>query len=230
MPEAVSRGSALPRMGTSTTVTRSAVMYRLGGRTYPMHSNPQCKVCQSPYRMEIERAFIRSYGPTTIHRSLPPDVQEKILVRNISDHCSRHLPVDHTIRQAVIEARARELGTDVESATGALADHIVFAKVGLQRVYERIVEGEVVPDVKDGIAFAQLLLRVEEQAGQGVDEEIMARGFMSYLKAMREVCTPEQIQQMSVLIREDPTMNALLNMSERAGSREIEVSATVTEG
>ena len=219
MPDSLSR---LPRTGSSATAASSAVQYRLGGRTYPMRSEPRCKVCQSPSRMEIERNLIRSYGPTAIHRSLPPQVQEKISVRNIADHAAAHLPVDHTIRQAAVRARAQEMGMDFETAEGALVDHIVFAKTGLQQVYERLVDGEIRPDVQDGIAFARLLLQVEERAGGGMDEEVMGRAFMAYMRAMRQVCTPEQVRAMSNIIREDPIMQALLNMSERVEAREIE--------
>lgn len=225
MTDLSTRSSAVPVPGASATVTRSAVMYRLGGRTYPMRSEPKCKVCQSPYRVEIERSLIRSYGPTAVHRSLPVKAQEQISVKNISDHAKAHLPVDHTIRQAAIQARAQELGTDFESAEGALVDHIVFARLGLQQVYERMADGEIKPSVQDGIAFAQMLLKVEEAAGGGLDEEMMARGFMVYMRAMRQVCTPAQIQQMSEIIQQDPIMKALLSMSERVEGQVIEAQA-----
>jgi len=212
----VSTISSLPPVGSSTTVSRSAVSYRLGGRTYPLRSEPKCKVCQSPYRLEIERSLIKSYGPTAVYRSLPPQAQSDLTVRNISDHARLHLPVDQTIRQAAMEARARELGTTFEDAEGALVDHIVFAKVGLQRVYERMASGEIEPSVTDGIAFAQMLLKIDEKAGEGIDQEMMARGFMVYVRAMQQVCTPDQIQQMSAIIQSDPLMKSLLSMGQRA--------------
>jgi len=196
-------------------VVRSAVVYRLGGRQYPMMTASQCLTCNSPYRVEIERALIRSYSAASIHRSLPAAGQSALSVHNILEHARKHLPVDHSIRQAAIEARSRELGIDVASAEGALVDHISFARLGLQQVYEAMVEGKVHPDVKDGIAFANVLLKVEERSGGGMDEEMMARGFLAYMSALRQVCTPGQIQSMNDLIQADPIMKSLLGRSER---------------
>lgn len=226
----VSRVEHLPPMSTAVTTNRSVIMYRLGGRQYPMKTVATCKVCQSPHRLEIERSLIRSYAPTTIWRSLPESVQEHLSVRNITDHANKHLPVDHAIRHAALEARTRELGRDIESAEGALVDHILFARTGMQQVYERMVEGDIKPDVKDGIAFATLLLKVTEQAGDGLDEEMYARGFMAYMSAMRQVCTPEQIQQIGRLLNQDPVLQSLLAASERHNRQEIEATAVVQEG
>lgn len=203
---------------------QSAVMYRMGGRLYPMNSASGCKVCQSFYRVEIERSLLKSYGYATIHRSLPEQGRTELSVRNISDHAHRHLPVDESIRRAVIEARAREMGVSIEDAEGPLVDHISFAKVGLQKVFQAMAEGSLEPDVKDGIAFATLLLKVEEQAGGGVDDEMMLTGFMQYLKAMRKVCTPEQMQSIGTLLRADPTMKALLARAEGVATVDGEVA------
>ena len=217
--------TSIPPVSGNTTVpvvrdnahvrTNSAIMYRLGGREYPMRTVPQCKVCQSHYRVEIERGLIKSYGYTAIHRSLPEQAKTELSIRNIEEHAKRHLPVDEGIRRAVIEARAREIGVSVEDSHESLVDHISFARVGLGKVYEAMANGDLNPDVKDGIAFANLLLKVEERAGGGVDDEMMFGGFMAYLKAIRSVCTPEQVREIGAQLQQDPTMRALLTRSQR---------------
>lgn len=231
MTEVSVQASHVPVMSNSVTVSRSAIMYRLGGRQYPMQSVSNCKVCQSSYRLEIERSLIRSYAPASIYRSLPPEAQEALSVRNITDHANKHLPLDHAIRQAAVTARTRELNRDIETVEGALADHILFARVGLQRVYERLVDGSVQPDIKDGIAFAQLLLKVEQEIEGGLDAEMYAQGFMVYMAALQRVCNPDQIRQMGEIIHESPILNALLTLGNRSQQREtIEVEAHVTGG
>lgn len=188
-------------------------MYRLGGRMYPMRTVPQCKVCQSHYRVEIERLLLRTYGYTAIWKSLPPQAQEALNVRNIADHAKSHLPVEESIRNAAVTARAKEIGLDIEASEQALVDHISFAKVGIQQVYEGMRDGTLVPDVKDGIAFANLLLKVEEVAGGGVDNEAMSQGFMAYLMAMNAVCTPEQMRQIGQRLQANPVMKSLWSRS-----------------
>lgn len=207
--------SIVPRVHGSAERTPSAVVYRLGGREYPLRSVPQCKVCQSHYRVEIERGLIKSYGYTAIHRSLPEQAKNELSIRNIQEHVTRgHLPVDESIRRVVMEARAREIGVSVEDAETALVDHISFARVGLQKVFSSMAEGRLEPDVKDGIAFASLLAKIEERAGDGVDEEMVFNGFMAQLKAMRQVCSPEQMREIASLLHKDPVMRALLAKSD----------------
>lgn len=218
----LSGSSVVPAMADSASRTNSAIMYRLGGRMYPLRSVPQCKVCNSHYRVEIERGLIKSYGYTAIHRSLPEQAKSELSIRNIEEHARRHLPVDEGIRRAVIEARAKELGTSIEDAEGALVDHISFARVGVQKVFQAMSEGRLEPDVKDGIAFATLLLKVEQAAGEGVDEEMLFGGFMAYLKAIRAVCTPDQVRAIGSQLRQDPVMRSLLARSERVIDQEGE--------
>ena len=211
-----SSGSTLQPPANRVRVQRPTVVtYRLGGRTYPMKTAPQCKVCQSPERIDIERKLLHGYGPTAIWGGLSEQSQEQIKIRNIGDHSRAHLPVDHIVRQAIIEARVRDLGGDMESATGTLVDQISFAKVGLQKVYERMVDGEIQPDVADGIAMAKFLHQVEVEAGgQEFDGEMMARGFMAYMRAMQQVCSPEQIRQMGQIIAADPIMSSMLRQGQ----------------
>lgn len=217
--------SIVPSPGSTVRVVRnSAVMYQLGGRSYAMKTVPTCKVCNHPDRVSIERMAIRGLGPTAVHRALSEQAQDALTVRNIMDHNHAHLPVDHLVRQAMMEAHAREIGLDPETTTETLVDSYMFARVGLQKVFERMADGEIKPGISDGVAFAQLLMRMDEMAGESVDQDMMARGFMVYMAAMRQVCTPEQIRQMGEIIAADPVMQALLAQSERIGHEVVEVT------
>lgn len=223
--------SAVPSPGTSAQVRRNAaVMYRIGGRSYPMKTVATCKVCQSvDHRVNIERMLLHGYGPTAVHRSLPDDVQQALSIRNIMDHSRKHLPHDLVLRNAMIEARAREVGVDYENAEQSLVDGFVFARIGLQKVYERMIDGEITPGMSDGIAFAQMLVKAEEASGgsEGLNEEMYARGFMSYMRAIQRVCTPDQIRQIGAILQEDAVLQALLRAGERAEQQEvIEIPAT----
>lgn len=211
---------AAPAMGGSMLMTR------VGGRTYPAHVNPRCRTCTSPYRTQIENALLKSYGYTAIVRALPEDAN--LTVRNVMDHFHNgHLPLDESVRRVVIEEDARERGLDIEGFESTLANHITFAKLGVQKVMQKMMDGELDPDISDGIAFASLLMKVEEQAGEAFDTEALTRGFMVYMEAIRSVCSPEQMQEIANTIATNPVMKALL--SKDAQQREDVVEAEVVE-
>lgn len=202
--------------GSASTDQPATVMYRLGGRRYPLRSAPNCHVCQSfEYRQEIESSLLKSYSVAAIHRSLPPD--SGISIDSIRNHLnSGHLPLDAAMRRVVIEERAREMGLSVEDHEGAMADHITFAKLGVQSVVERMASGELVPDMKDGIALAALLARVQETAGEGIDNEVMVQAFMVYMEAIRATCTPEQIRAIGEAVASNPVMAGLMGRVQAA--------------
>lgn len=202
--------------GSATRDHPSTVMYQVGGRRYPMRSAPLCNVCQSfEYRQEIENALLKSYSYAAIHRSLPPDAG--ISLDSIRNHVvSGHLPLDAAMRRVVIEERAREVGHSVEDHESTLADHITLAKLGVQSVIEQMARGELIPDMKDGIALAGLLARVQETAGEGIDNEVMVQAFMVYMEAIRATCTPEQIRAIGESVANNPVMAGLMGRVQQA--------------
>jgi hypothetical protein len=108
-----------------------------------------------------------------------------------------------------MEERARERGVSIEDFEGNLVDHVGFAKLGVQRVLERLAAGELVPDMKDGIALASLLVRMDESAGEQVDNETLVQGFMVLMEAIRRTCSQDQIDQIGGIISDNPIMAGL---------------------
>ena len=184
------------------------LMTKVGGRMYQARIEPRCKTCNSPYRSAIETALVKSYGYTAIVRSLPDDAE--LSVENIKHHFKAgHLPLDESVRRVVIEQDARERGLDIEGYETTLGNHLTLAKLGVQKVLQKMMSGELEPDIKDGIAFASLLSKVEEQAGADYDKATLTQGFIAYYMAIQQVCTPEQAQQISNLIAANPVMKSL---------------------
>src|SRR5690606_33877545 len=116
--------SRVPHAASSASVVRSAVSYRLGGRDYPMRSEPKCETCQHEYRAEIERGLLRAYSPTSVWRSLPEKAQAPVSIKQIGTHARTHMPVDIAVRQTFIRERIEEIGRDYETAEGTLVDGI----------------------------------------------------------------------------------------------------------
>ncbi len=183
---------------------------------YPMRSATGCKVCQSmDHRQEIEAGLLAGFSYTTILKSLPEG--HGLHVRNISEHArNNHLPVPEMVRRVLIEDRAKERGLSIEDHAAGLADHVTLARMGVQRVIERMAAGELQPDIRDGISFAQILLRLEETAGEHIDNELMVAGFSVFMEAIRANCSPDQIQAIGRTISGSPVMAALMARTQAA--------------
>lgn len=211
---------------------QSVLMYQLGGRMYPMRSEPRCNTCQSQYRLEVEKKILRGYGYAAVANSLPDNAG--ISASSIRSHVTNgHLPLDESVKRAAIEARARELGRDVEAFEESLVDHIVFAKLGVQKAFERVVNGEEEVSVSDGIALANLLVRVDQTAQQGADSELMVEVFHAYMRAFMSVVTDERMQrQFANLLSRDPVMISLYRRwesQESLGDGDVEDAELVHE-
>lgn len=195
----------------SDVPSQSVVMYQLGGRLYPMRSEPRCNTCQSPYRLEVEKKILRGYGYTAVANSLPDDAG--LSVSSIRTHVRNgHLPLDETVKRAAVEARAVELGLDLEGHEQSLVDHITFAKVGVQKAFERVMNGDEEITVSDGIALANLLLKVDQNIQGGVDSQLITEVFHAYMRAFMMVVTDERMQQQFARrLSSDPVMVSLYN-------------------
>lgn len=208
-------------------------VYRVGGREYPLKTNPNCYVCNSPHRVQIEEGVLKGYSYASVARGLPdrtPDEVIQIQPRHISDHVkNRHLPMDLVVRRAIMEERATQIGKSIEDAETAIIDHIGFARLGLQRVVERMAAGEIKPSMQDGIEFAKILLKLDEIMGDqgGVDQQVIFRGFLSYMQAIQGVCTPDQVREIGKRISRDPVIRGLLQKATAENTVEVEEEAHV---
>lgn len=187
--------------------------YRIGGREYPMRSEPLCHVCQSHYRLEIEQRILDGAGWTAIVHGLPEQARSEISVDSIRRHAKRHLPYDLHVRREIIEQRAEELGRDV-AGDGDLTDYLTFARLGVRHVMEQMARGEIKPTIRDGIRFASLLLKADEVAGSDVDHEIVTETFVVWANTMQRHLAPEQFQTIMREIGTSPIIKALIARTE----------------
>lgn len=197
--------------GPTRNQPTSVNMYELGGRVYPARSQPQCNTCQSEYRLEIEQKLLRGYGYTAIARSLPDDAG--ISMSSIRNHVHNgHLPLDESVKRAAVEARAQELGRDIENYEQSLVDHITFAKVGIQKAFQKMADGEEEVTIQDGIAFANLLAKVEQTASESLDTDLVYEVFAAYMRAfVATEPTSDKQRQFANALRRDPILQSLLN-------------------
>jgi hypothetical protein len=206
--------------------TFTQTFFKVGGRMYRFpNRNSNCKVCKNwDYLPYIESNLNKGYGYTMIWNSLPEDVKAEISVRNITSHAKAHFQdTDLLVAHAAVRQRAEEIGVDIEGSTQSLIDHISFARLVMQDVFQRWKDGEIAPEFKDGMIAAQFLAKVEETAGGDVDRDTMVQTMLSYLAVVKATVTPEQLQTIRLTLDSDPVFQALEAKNARSAIVEGEV-------
>lgn len=199
MSEISVRGAALPG---------SVITYRVGGREYPLKTVRNCRVCMSPYRFDIEDSLIQGRTYRKIIESLPEG--HDLSTRNVEDHYRReHLPLEQSVTRQIVESRAQQVGKSIEQAAESLVDGISLAQVVVQKTFEAIANGEIAPDVKDGMAAAKFLADLGEYDEGGTDMLAVSEAFMVYHEQAQQVMDPEQFRQFGQLLSSNPVLKAL---------------------
>lgn len=139
----------------------SSVMYRVGGRSYPLKTVRNCGVCHSTlYRTAVENYLLQGFSFQTIVDRLPADAG--ISITSIKTHANEgHMPLIEDARRAIIERRATELDWNPETDTDRVVDHVGFLRLALSDVTSRLMSREIEPDIKDGIAIAKALSQID---------------------------------------------------------------------
>jgi hypothetical protein len=157
----------------------------------PSTTNPQCKVCTSDDRFEIEVALAEGQSQELIARRFSRDGQA-FSRQNIHSHYHKHMQV---IEQAVLEValeRRRDRKLDLKTATE------IERQNEANRARLRAHAAAAIDDLRwrprDVIAFMKFdAMLVEQQAAAGT-EFIMQRARL-FSQAVREVVTDDQGQQ-----------------------------------
>lgn len=203
---------------------QSLVMYRVGGKMYPMHVSARCKVCNSPHRLRIEQEMVAGRGFSFIVKALPDDAD--LSPNNLRNHYEGgHLPSDLSIVRELVEQRARERGDAIETGQATMVDGISFMRTVQTKAFERIANGEVKVSVEQGLAAAQFLesLGVNEV---GADQAAYTEAFVIYYEGLHRFFDPEAIEQYLTWLSQHPLLQSLIKKAEeRRRGTAIDVSA-----
>jgi hypothetical protein len=125
---------------------------------------PQCRVCRSPFRVQVDQGLASGLSPVMVVDRLPS--QACLRPRNVREHRRRgHLPADPATVQT-LAATATDMMTatgNVESIVVSAAAEMVLAQRVLQVVFERLVSGEIEPSIRDGLRAARLVHEIEQR-------------------------------------------------------------------
>ena len=215
-------------MSAATPGRPSLAQYRLGGRMVPMKSVPQCQTCQSPYRIEIERGLSHGYSYATIRRSiLAEDESFSVSTQSMRNHFeSGHMPTEVEAVRRNLERRSIQRGADIEHGVDTLVDGMALAEAVVAKTYTALAEGHLAPDLKDGLAAAQMLERFAPVEA-AVSTEAYAQAFAVYFDIAARVMNPNQFEQFGRMLQADPTLNALIE--KHAAKDPYAVTSTVVQ-
>lgn len=188
------------------------VMYRLGGESYPMVSDPRCKTCRSAYRLHIESEVIAARPIGMIIEAIrQQDSTVDISVHSIRNHIDKHMPAKHATMRRMVERRAEERGKAVDEGLDNLVTGLAAAEAIVQKGYEALLTGRLPLKARDVLAAAKLLEDYEGD-GLGLDEAMFVEAFMVYHEGAQRFMSEEQFRAFGQYLNEN---EALARLQER---------------
>lgn len=216
----------------TTNITRvipgkSLTMIRVGGQEVPLYVGKKCRVCQSPYRFDIEKKLLAGVGQKTIAEQLPEENNygdERITPKHISNHI--HAQPSHCLPrvaalQLLVDARQQQLGRNAEDAVGFLADYYIAGNMMIQTYFERLMNGHELPSGGEVVSLIKLFADMDRETKGGLDTAAYNQLFMTMLDAVRELA-PGAYERIVHRVTSNPIAQAL-----EARARSIEATSSV---
>lgn len=208
---------------------QSIIKIKIGNRTYDVPRSKHCPVCMHPGRYAIEERMLLNYSYPSIVKwisgseiTLPDGSTEpwpEVSAHSLRSHRNKgHVPMDTQLFNALVEQRAEAEGIDLETYTGRFVDEVVANQIVLSRGVERILKGEIEPDVKDVLTASKLMgdLRAAAGQGQGTSEEEFMEVMRVYFTAVQNTVSEDQWLEIVNTISRNPVVVA---MQEKMNSR-----------
>lgn len=198
----------------SEDLPRSIVMVRLGSVEAPYKYVPNCDTCQSPHRAFIEQqAMLGNTYPSIEDEIADYDHEGRDIPSRVSmmKHMQKHVPLHLARRMAIYEARAKERGDNIVDSVNSSLDHVSVAKLILQRGHERMESGDIEPDMKDVLAAANMLAKLESEVGSGggIDFNIFRTAFQSLMEITEAYLPMNAREPWRNAVKRDPILNQL---------------------
>src|SRR5437016_4368631 len=135
------------------TKTRTRVVART--RIIP-HYSAHCYVCQHPLKEDAEKHLLKGASYAKVLDHLPELGESGITVNILRTHMAEHLAPSRAYLRQAIEEYARKRGYSVDDDDRSLVgDYALMARLGVQRVVERMAVGEIEPEISDGVSLAR---------------------------------------------------------------------------
>lgn len=173
----------------------------------PTITEARCHVCQSEHRMWIERQILKGRAYKAIAESLPPDRDGvKIDRRSISNHYSKHMPLDSAVVRGILEEEADLVGQNFhEGVKGAITMQGML-RVLVQKGYDDALAGITTVEPRDIVQMIKSYNEMVSNQGEAATEEakIVVRIFMDAIKnVIEDEFDPERANELKVRISEE---------------------------
>ncbi len=181
---------------------------------------PRCLTCVDPNRDEIDQGVLRGLSYRVILEGLPDG--SSLTPRNLGDHFrAGHLRnvEQGAARKMTLRATPDDVGLGlsvdlVDGAAEAVADRLGFLGAIVGRVSERLVRGEIQPDVRDALAALKLIDGFEQRTGTGWDPNRASRVATAMFHAAQAVLSPSDLKAWANRFQQDPAIRELISHEE----------------
>lgn len=219
--------------------SRSLVQVKIGNKVFDARKDPKCKVCNHPARMEVEMAIADGWAYSRIARdysNVDYSVGERAMTlpvlswQNVRTHFrAGHMPMGVELQRRLSEKRAAEIGSKYEDAADKFVDHYVVAQAVLHRGHERLVRGELEPDLKDTMAAAKFLKEIDDAAAGQLDTEAWSQAMTIYFETAQELMEPPVWQAFIRKLSTNPVLAAIARKLEGQDDDPNVVDAEIVE-
>lgn len=128
------------------------------------HTEPRCKVCQSPYRDDIDRAILQAQSYSSIaNHYMQLGVVDTDLRKSIANHAQKHMTMEQAAVREMVEEHAKKMYNDIEVAKGFLLTEEAILETGLAKFWEMMLSGEMQWAPKDAILFLERADKLKER-------------------------------------------------------------------
>lgn len=193
-------------------VPSSMTMVRIGYDDYPLVNSYNCRTCQSPHRAFIENQLILGRSYRAIRREvekLPVGALPHPSIGGLSSHVrNNHMPLPAQTRRRIIERRAEQVGTALQSEDD-IVDYITVNEMILRRGWERMISGEIEPNMNDLAQAIAMRAKIEATSTEGYDTEVWQGTLMAYMEVAQRFIPPEVFQQYGRELSRHPIMKAI---------------------
>lgn len=206
--------------GEIESLRSSLVQVRIGNKTYDAHHSPMCLTCNHPARMNIEERILQNYSYKAIvrefseveHRDAHGNVTvlPRIGYNSLRNHFEKgHMPLHTAALRSLSEQRATQIGSKYEDALGKFVDHYTFAEAVVSKGHERLVNGEIEPDIKETLAAAKFMKEVQDGQSANLDEEAWSQAMAVYFEVAQQMMPPEMWERFAQQLSVNPILRAL---------------------
>ena len=153
---------------------------------------PRCKICKSPHRREIDAALVSGMAQRTVKEYFNAAYGSDYFTdSNVSIHARKHMTLRDAAVRRIYEEAARREGIDLALAEGYLRTKRAFYENVVNEVSTLMQAGAINPEVRDGLAAAQLLEKIDAESVEGQLAEL-ERQFRAFMTSVKEV-VPEDL-------------------------------------